>query len=195
MNTRLTLYTASVPVFRHYLARLAGLLDAAERHCASSGVAPDALLAARLAPDMFSLGQQVAIAIGFTLRATYPLAGMQVPVFDGASDGFAALRRHIDWACAQLDALPADEVTAGETREVRSRAGFAELTLPGEEHLMRYALPNFFFHLSTVYALLRSQGVAIGKPDFDGYHAYPSGFSFPAAVAKGNAKDETSCIS
>jgi uncharacterized protein len=151
-----SLHAASVPVFLHYLPRIAALAGAGE-------------LTARLA-DGFTAGQNLSTAVGFSLRACCPLAGVAIP---DLPDGLAA---QVAFAKATLRALnPAD---FDPTRRITHRAGFADLDQSAPDYLHLFALPNFFFHLTMGYAALRAAGVVLGKADFDGWHAYPAGFRF-----------------
>ncbi|MGL4311407.1 MAG: DUF1993 family protein [Paracoccaceae bacterium] len=164
------LYTASVPVLRHYLDRIEGMLERVQGR--------EALLLARLAPDMFTCGQQFATAMGFALRASYPLAGRPVPdAPDAGMDRIGLLRRLVSTRAA-LDGLVPDDFIGADARMVSHRAGFAELSQTGAEYLHLFAMPNFLFHTTMGFAILRGQGVEIGKADFDGLHDYPHGFRF-----------------
>lgn len=155
------LYAASVPVFRHYLARVQ---DMAER------AGPEAL-AAQIA-DAFPAGQQFATAAGFALRGTCPLAGREMPDLpQGLAPRLAVVR-------ATLGAMRPEEFLGAEAKIIRHSAGFAELEQPGGAFLHLYALPNFFFHVTMGYAALRQAGVPLGKGDFDGFHQYPAEFRF-----------------
>lgn len=174
------LHEASVPVFAHYLARLRAMLDRAEAQARATGRPAQALLDARLAPDMLPLADQVAIAANFALRACFPLAGRELPAYGEFAPGFDGLRARIDRALALIGALPAADFAAAGERVIVDRAGAAQVALPGPAFLLRYALPNFFFHLTTAYALMRQGGVPLGKADFDGLHDYPG-----AAAARG----------
>ncbi|WP_342618882.1 DUF1993 domain-containing protein [Rhodoferax sp. GW822-FHT02A01] len=168
----LSLHDASVPVFLRYLAQLRDLVSKAERFATERGVRPSDLLAAKLAPDMLSFERQVAIAANFTLRAAFPLAGEAVPTEGTFPETFEGLHARIDRAALLLGALePSQFVTAG-TRVTESRAGEALVRLSAPEFLFQYALPNFFFHFTAAYAVLRHQGVPLGKQDFDGFHRY-----------------------
>jgi hypothetical protein len=155
------MYQASVPVFRHYLARVAAMAEKA---------GPEAL-EARIA-DAFPAAQQFATAAGFSLRIACPLAGREVP------DLPQALGPRLAVARAMLGAMVPADFDGAETRVIRHQAGFAVLEQTGAEFLHLYGLPNFFFHLTMGYAALRAVGVSLGKADFDGFHSYPADFRF-----------------
>jgi hypothetical protein len=155
------MYHASVTVFRHYLARMAEMVEKA---------GPEAL-GAQIA-DSFPAGQQFATAAGFTLRIACPLAGREVP------DLPQALGPRLAVARAMLGAMTPSDFDGAEARVIRHQAGFAELEQSGTEFLYLYGLPNFFFHLTMGYAALRAAGVPLGKADFDGFHSYPADFHF-----------------
>jgi hypothetical protein len=161
------LYDASVPVFLRYLGRLDRLVTAAEL----AANAP-ALLGARLAPDMLSFELQVIVASNFALRASFPLTGKAPPLDSEFAHSFQGLHQRLTHVVQLLTSLQRKEFEGAEQRLVEDGAGKAVVTLKGAEFLQQYALPNFFFHLTTAYAILRHQGVAIGKEDFDGWHAY-----------------------
>ena len=165
------LYRACVGVFARSLDRLAALLDRAEdaRRDDAAGLA--VLLEARLAPDMLPLRTQAEIVCNFALRAAFPLAGEPVPGYGEFPGDLAGLRARIARTRGLLDGL-APERFDDAARLVRDRAGEADVVLPAERFLFEYALPNLFFHLSIAYAILRAQGVAVGKADFDGFHRY-----------------------
>ena len=155
------LYTASVPVFRHYLARVQGMVE----------LAGPAALTARVA-DAFPAGRQFGVAAAFALRVACPLAGREV------ADMPQALAPRLAVVRATLGAMRAEVFQGAEARRIRHRAGFAELEQSGEEFLYLFGLPNFFFHVAMGYAALRGAGVALGKADFDGLHSYPDDFRF-----------------
>ena len=167
-----SLYEASIPVFLRYLDRLRGLVDAAEAHAQSAGLDAAEILNARLAPNMLPFETQVKIAANFALRASFPLAGRDVPPYGDSPVSFAGLRACIARTVTLLATLEAAQFNASEARVIESRAGNALVALPASEFLFQYALPNFFFHLTAAYAILRSVGAPIGKADFDGLHVY-----------------------
>lgn len=167
------LYDASVPVFLRYLERLRGLVLAAQAFAQAQGRPVDGLLAARLAPDMLPFATQVVIACNFTLRAAFPLAGRDVPPDAAFPATPAGLLARIDHTRALLESLDPAGFEAEPARLLESRAGEAHVALAAPAFLTQYAAPNFFFHVSIAYAILRSQGVPLGKASFDGWHAYP----------------------
>jgi uncharacterized protein len=156
------LYAASVPVFRHYLERMSGMV----------ALADEAALAHRLA-DTFPARQQFATAAGFTLRIACPLAGRELPSLPEALGPRLAVAR------ALLGGMRPEEFRDAETLIITHQAGFSEVSQTGADFLYRFGLPNFFFHLTMGYAALRAAGVPLGKADFDGFHAYPADFRFP----------------
>ncbi len=164
------LYDESVPVCLHYLDRAGALVMRAAAD-------PD-LLQGRLAPDMFSAAQQFASAAGFALRACCPLAGQPVPDVPQLDMDVPGLRKRIGIARQALLDLKPQAFEGAETRRIAHRAGFADLQQEGAAYLRLFALPNFFFHLTIGFAILRQGGLEIGKADFDGLHDYPQGFRF-----------------
>ncbi|MBT9503785.1 MAG: DUF1993 domain-containing protein [Burkholderiaceae bacterium] len=168
------LHTASVPVFQRYLERLDGLVLTAQRHTQSHKLAAHELLGARLASDMAPFSGQVEMAAHFALRACFPLAGRPVPAHGEFASDFEGLRGRIAQALALLAELSPADFDLAPGRRLESQAGSARVSLPAAEFLTLYALPNFFFHLGSAYAVLRSLGLPLGKQDFDGFHHYPS---------------------
>ncbi|ABC29190.1 uncharacterized protein conserved in bacteria [Hahella chejuensis KCTC 2396] len=171
------MYDQSVIVFERYLKRLSAMMNRLETF-ADTASKQKAILQTSLAPNMFPLVQQVRTTISFSLRTCYPLAGLEIPEIESREDTIADLRRQIKEAGRYLQALPANDFATAAEREIVTKAGFKELRLDGETFLTQYALPNFFFHLSMVYAILRYCGAPVGKGDFDGFHEYPPGFAF-----------------
>ncbi len=165
----LSLHTASVPVFTQLLGGLSDVLAKAAAHAAERKIEPDALLQSRLFPDMFPLLRQVQIACDFAKSVSARLAGAEVPAWDDGEKTFdelqARIRRTLDFI-AGLDAAAFDGAAA---REIVLRPGTPkERRLDGQAYLLAYGLPQFFFHVTTSYALLRHGGVEIGKKDFMG---------------------------
>ena len=165
----ISMYTASVPVFQQLLGSLDQLLAKAETHVAERKIDPDALLQARLFPDMFPLSKQVQIACDFARGVSGRLAGVALPVFDGEQKGFADLRSLIAGTLDFIGGLEAAGFDGAESREIMLRPGTPkERTLAGQTYLLHYGLPQFFFHITTAYDLLRHNGVEVGKRDYMG---------------------------
>lgn len=135
----------------------------------------DDILTARLAPNMFDCRTQLRITAGFALRATFPLTAKAAP---DTETGPRDIESFIAWAGTHVSELAPDDFEGAQSRLVIHRAGDADLTQTGADYLRLFALPNLWFHLSMAYAIARREGLAIGKADFDGWHAYAPGFSF-----------------
>ncbi len=170
--TSLSMYEASVPVFGRYLRQLSAMLDLAQNHARKQGLDPNTLLQARLSPTMYPFSTQVEIAAGFAVRACAPLAGLPKPADTPSAEGFDGLRARIARVMAFLDAIDPQQMAGSESREFTSQAGLEPVSLPGQVFLLQYALPNFFFHATTAYAILRHMGVGLGKGNYDGFHTY-----------------------
>ncbi|RZA31604.1 MAG: DUF1993 domain-containing protein [Lysobacteraceae bacterium] len=165
----LSMYTASVPVFQKMLRALAGVLEKAEAHAQQHKIEPGALLQARLFPDMFPLVGQVLIATDFAKGASARLAGVEVPRYDDHEQSFAELQQRITKTLGFIESLPREAVDAGGERAITHGAGErARHFERGDDYLTGFVLPNFFFHVTTAYAILRHNGVPIGKRDFLG---------------------------
>ncbi len=168
----LNLYAASVPVFQRYLGQLSAMVDLAQSRVQTGPVSEADLLNARLAPDMLPLRAQVEVAGGFVLRALAPLLGRELPAFGDFSADLRGLQAMIHARQAWLMDLTPEQFAGAEGKLISSDAGHAMITLPAADFLCQFALPNFFFHLSCAYAILRQQGVALSKEDFDGLHRW-----------------------
>ncbi|NCT68646.1 MAG: DUF1993 domain-containing protein [Rhodanobacteraceae bacterium] len=165
----ISMYAASVPVFRQMLGSLADLLSKAEAHVLERKIEPAALLQARLYPDMFPLVRQVQIASDFAKSVSARLAGVDVPAYDDTEQSFDELKARVAKTLAFIGGLDAAAFAGSEQREIVLRPGTPkERTLDGQSYLLHYGLPQFFFHVTTVYALLRHNGVEIGKRDYMG---------------------------
>ena len=163
------MYAHSVPVFKQLLTALKSILAQASEHAAAKSIEPDALLQARLAPDMFPLLKQVQIAADFSRGVTARLAGVDVPVFAGDEKTFADLDGLLAQTLAFLDSVSAAQFVDKESAEIVLRPGTPkEKKLSGQVYLASYGLPQFFFHVTTAYDILRHNGLPIGKRDFMG---------------------------
>jgi uncharacterized protein len=165
----ISLYAASVPVFTQMLGALDGILVKAESHASAKNIEPDALLQARLFPDMFALTCQVQIACDFSRGVCARLAGIDVPKTDDTDKTFAELRTLIANTLTFLSTLTPAQIDGQEAREIITRPGTPkEKRFIGQSYLLTYGLPQFFFHHAMAYALLRHNGVEVGKRDYMG---------------------------
>ena len=163
------MHAASVPVFQQMLAALAGVLAKAETFAAERKIEPVALLQARLFPDLFPLARQVQIACDFAGSVSARLAGADVPAYEGGDDTFSDLQQRINATLAFIAGLDASQFDGSEEREIVLRPGTPkERRIGGQAYLLAYGLPQFFFHVTTAYDLLRHNGVEIGKKDYMG---------------------------
>ncbi|MBY0445323.1 MAG: DUF1993 domain-containing protein [Burkholderiales bacterium] len=165
----ISMYTASVPVFKQLLTALADVLAKAEAHAEARKIDPAVLLQTRLYPDMFPLVRQVQIACDFAKSVPARLAGVEVPAYEDNEQSFAELQARITKTLALINELSAEQIDGSEALEIVLRPGTPkEKKLDGQTYLLAYGLPQFFFHVTTTYALLRHNGVEIGKRDFMG---------------------------
>ncbi len=163
------IYTASIPVFKQMLGGLKVVLSKAEAHAADKKIDPNALLQARLFPDMFPLLRQVQVASDFAKSVSARLAGVEVPKMADTEVTFADLQVRIDAVLAFLTGLDPAQFEEAATREIVTQAGTPkEKRFTGQSYLFNYGLPHFFFHTTTAYAILRHNGVEVGKKDYIG---------------------------
>lgn len=163
------LHAASVGVFAWMLRNLAGCLDKAEAWAKERKFDPDVLFAARLAPDMLTLTGQIHLATAFAKNGACRLAQKTPPDFGDLQPTLAAARARIAETLAILDGVKPADCEGAWTRELTVRIGpDREMTMTGADYLQRFVLTNFYFHLTTAYAILRHNGVPLGKTDFLG---------------------------
>ena len=165
----LSMYQASIPVFKQLLGGLSAVLAKAEAHASAKKIDPNALLQARLYPDMFPLLRQVQVACDFAKSVSARLAGVEVPSFEDQEASFADLQSRIAKTLAFIDSLTTAQMAGSETRQIVTQAGTPkEKIFTGDSYLLNYGLPHFFFHINTAYAVLRHNGVEVGKKDYIG---------------------------
>jgi len=164
----LSMYQASVPVFLRTLAALAGILDKAAAHAAQRKIEPSVLLNARLFPDMFAFVRQVQLAADFAKGASARLAGIDVPKFADTESTFDELQARIAKTVDFLKTLTPAQIDGSENRDITIPLGGQPQSFKGQPYLLHFALPNFFFHATTAYDILRHCGVEVGKRDFIG---------------------------
>jgi hypothetical protein len=163
------MYTNSVPVFKQLLTALKAILAQADALVAAKSIEPDAFLQARLYPDMFPLVKQVQIAADFARGVAARLAGVEVPTYEGKERSFADLDGLLSRTLDFLGSVDSARFEGSETQEIVLRPGTPkEKKLSGQSYLSNYGLPQFCFHVTTAYAILRHNGLSIGKRDFMG---------------------------
>jgi uncharacterized protein len=165
----LSMHTLSIPVFKQMLGGLQTVLRKAETHAAEKKIDPDALLQARLFPDMFPLLRQVQVASDFAKSVSARLANVEVPKLADDEKTFADLQARLEWVIKFIDGLQAAQFDGADTREIVTQAGTPkEKRFTGQSYLLNYGFPHFFFHTTTAYAILRHNGVEVGKKDYIG---------------------------
>jgi uncharacterized protein len=164
----LSMYQASVPVFLHGLKNLSTILDKAAAEAPGRGIEASALLQERLAADMFPLVRQVQIASDHAKGATARLAGLDVPKFEDTETNIAELKQRLSRVRDFVLSVDAGRIDGSEERDIVLRIGGQDMTLKGQVYLLYFATPNFYFHLTTAYGILRHHGISLGKRDFIG---------------------------
>ena len=164
----ITMYTASVPVFVRMLGNLSTWLDKAEAHAQARKFDPALFLELRLAPDMLAFKTQIQIACDTAKFAVARLAGVEAPKFEDKEASLAELRERLRATLAYVQSVPAAKFDGSEERDMVIPRRHDTLTMKGEPYLKYYAFPNFYFHVTTSYALLRHAGVELGKGDYLG---------------------------
>jgi hypothetical protein len=164
----LSMHSTSVPIFVRMFTNMLAWLDAAEAHAKSRGFDPNLYLALRLAPDMLPFSRQVQIASDTAKFCAARLAGLEAPKWTDDEATLDELRARIRKTIDYLKSVPAPQVDGSEGREVSLPLPTGAVKFTGESYLKQFALPNFLFHCTTTYALLRHAGVALGKLDYLG---------------------------
>jgi hypothetical protein len=164
----LSVYQASVPVFARGLTNLRAVLQKAHDHALTKHFEPSILLSSRLYPDMHPLTRQVQIASDAAKFGIARLAGVEPPKYEDVETTFDELYARIDKTLAYLQGFDAAQLEGSESRTVTLTVPSGKHEFKGEVYLLHFALPNFFFHLTTAYAILRHNGVELGKFDYLG---------------------------
>jgi len=164
----ISMYQASVPVFIRMLNNLAAILEKAAAHCAARKIDPAVLLNYRLYPDMFAFARQVQVACDHARNGAARLAGVEAPRLENGEQTFAELVARVRDAIAYLETFAPAQIDGSEAREVVVRRGETVNTYAGLDYLLNRTLPNFYFHVTTAYDILRHNGVELGKRDYLG---------------------------
>lgn len=164
----LSMYEASIPVFTRMLGNLSVILDKAAAHAEVQGIDPGVFICARLAPDMFPLARQVQIATDSVKGCAARLAELEVPAFADTEASFPELQERIARTLGFIREIRPEKLEGSAARTVVLKMRGNEVSFTGQDFLLNFSLPNFYFHLTTAYNILRHNGVKIGKMDFLG---------------------------
>ena len=164
----LNMYQASIPVFIRMLGNLSVILNKAVTHAEAIKIDPSIFINARLAPDMLPLSRQVQIATDMAKGCAARLAGLEVPSYEDTETTFADLQTRIAKTIAFLQSTSAEQINGSEERIVMLKLRGKEISFLGQPYLLDFALPNVYFHITTTYAILRHNGVEVGKMDYIG---------------------------
>jgi len=164
------MYQASVPVFIRTLGNLSAILAKGAAHAEAKKIDPLVLVNSRLFPDMFPLSRQVQIASDTAKGAAARLAGMEPPSYEDNEKTFPELIARLDKTVEFLKTFKPEQIDGSEERTVNIKVAGQPMTLQGMTFLLQRALPNLYFHTTTAYAILRHNGVEVGKKDYLGKH-------------------------
>jgi uncharacterized protein len=163
----ISMSSASLPIFRTMLGNLSHFLDKGLAHAQARKFDPQVLVNYRLAPDMLPFNRQIQIACDAAKNGVARLSGVEAPKFEDNETTFEELRARIAKTVAWLETVPAAKLDGSEDKDITFPVGReATRTMKGEAYLKHWALPNFFFHVTTAYAILRHNGVELGKSDY-----------------------------
>lgn len=164
----ISMYQASVPVFISMLGNLRAILDKAVAHAEARKLDAATLPNSRLYPDMLPLMRQVQIACDMAKNCPSRLAGSEPPKMEDAETSFAELVARIDKTLAHLKSFKPADIDGSEDKAISLKTPFGPLNFNGQQYLLHFAIPNFYFHITATYAILRHNGVELGKQDFLG---------------------------
>lgn len=164
----LTMYQASIPVFIRMLENLSSILDKAAAHAERKNIDPAIFINARLAPDMYPLSRQIQIATDMVKGCAARLSVTEIPSYEDNESTFPELQARIAKTVTFLQSVKAEQLNGSEERTVTLKIHGRDTDLAGVTYLLNYVLPNFYFHITTAYAILRHNGLELGKKDFVG---------------------------
>ena len=163
----MSMHAASVPVFQHMLRNLSHILDKGEANAQARKIDPAVLAGSRLAPDMLPFTRQILIACDAAKNGVARIAGVEAPRFEDTEASFPELKARIQKTLDYLGTVPAAKLDGTEDKEITFPVGREKTrTMKAQAYLTTWALPNFFFHITTAYAILRHNGVDLGKVDY-----------------------------
>ncbi len=164
----LSMFQAAVPPSLQMMGALSGVLAKAAAHCAARKIDPAVLLGSRLYPDMFALARQIQVAADFAKGGCARLADVPAPKFEDSETTFAELQARLDRTAEFIRTLAPAQIDGSEAREIVIKVAGQEMRFQGQPYLLHFVLPNLYFHATAAYAILRHNGVEIGKRDFMG---------------------------
>src|SRR5262245_4178090 len=165
---KLSMYQASVPRFAHALGNLSAILDKAQAHIEARKIDATTPAGLRLIADMFPFARQVQIACDTAKGACARLAGVEIPKHEDTEQTIPELKARIAKTLDFVGSIPAAKIAGSDEREVTLKLRGQDTRLPGMQYLFWHAMPNFYFHVTTAYNILRANGVELGKRDFIG---------------------------
>ncbi len=165
---KISMYQASLPVLKRMLNNLADILQKAAAHAEAKKIDPAVLIASRLYPDMFALARQVQIATDTAKGCAARLAGAEIPKYEDNEATFAELIARVKKTTDFLDAFTPEQIDGTEDKSITLQMRTGDLTFTGLVYLLNFVMPNLYFHITTAYAILRHNGVEVGKMDFLG---------------------------
>jgi uncharacterized protein len=164
----LSMYQASVPVYIRMLTNLIAILEKAAGHCEAGKIDPSVLINYRLYPDMFNFAKQVQIAADAAKNGTAYLVGVEAPKFEDTEKSLPELIERVRKTIAYLQSFKPEQIDGSEERQIQIKRGDKLIDYRGQDLLLTRTMPNFYFHLTTAYDILRHNGVVLGKRDYLG---------------------------
>ena len=163
-----SLYQASAPRFANTLKNLSTILDKAQAHCEAKKIDPLAITSFRLFPDMFPLSRQIQIMTDTAKGAIARLAGIEIPKYEDTEQTFAELKARMMKTADFVMSVPAAKIDGSADKDISMKIGGKDTVIKGGQYLLGHAYPNFYFHSTTAYNILRHNGIEVGKRDFLG---------------------------
>jgi len=162
------MFQASIPTFIHGLQNLAAILTKAAAYAEAKKIEPSVLINARLYPDMFPLARQIQIATDGVKGCAARLSGTEIPSYPDTESTFPELQERVAKTIAFLQGFKPAQIDGNEAKAITLKVGGNEMNFQGQQYLLQFVIPNFYFHTTTAYAILRHNGLDIGKKDFLG---------------------------
>ena len=164
----LSIYDVSVPTFQQLLGGLSGVIDKAAAHCAERKIEPSAVISARLFPNMYAFGRQVQAATDHAKNVVARLAGIEAPALPEAAATFDDLKARVAKTLDFINSVKPEQMQGAESKDIEITRATGPTTFSGRNYLFCFILPNFYFHVTTAYDILRTNGVELAKRDFMG---------------------------